>query len=91
MLDVLADGSWHELEDVLRVGMPLVPPGIAYRKGEWARLHRRGTPGERTRGDASVSVAAGARWKVRDAIWNQVYRGHVERDRDQVRITRRHR
>ena len=80
VLDVLADGEWHTRAELLAAAMPLVPPGKAYRMGEWRRL-RSSSPGPRRRGDDDVSVAAGAREIVGKVLCGLVADGRIERDR----------
>lgn len=85
---VLADGGWHAIEDLVAVGVPLVPPGVAYRKGEAERARRRrdGVAGPRSRGDRSTSIEVGARHLVRKAIRDSVRSGMVDRDGGRVRL-----
>jgi hypothetical protein len=83
----LADGAWHDLEDLLELGMPLVPPGRAFRHGESDRARRRrdGVAGPRLTGDRTTSIANGARLIVRKAIRDLVRSGSAERDGDRIR------
>lgn len=36
--DLLKDGKWHVREDIIRKVMPMIPPGVAWRKAEHDRL-----------------------------------------------------
>jgi|SRR5581483_11651518 len=84
--ELLADGEWHELEEVLAAIMPLVPPGVAYRVGERRRLMKRSTaPAQRHHGDDAASVAAGRRTIAKDAVRARTRHGDVERDGDRIR------
>lgn len=80
---VLADGEWHDREEILAAGVLTVPPGVAYRHAE--RLRRVYAAGPRKRGDDSTAVAAGARDKVRRVLAAHVQRGTVERDGNHFR------
>lgn len=84
MNTVLADGGWHAREDVIAAGVPLVPPGRAYRKGEMNRLHNKtriGTPAPavRAKGDESTAIKAGARQLVANCLSAAIARGELER------------
>lgn len=87
MDDVLADGEWHELEEVLAAGVKIVPPGMAYRKGEWNRLRLKG-PDTRHVGTRERSVATGARIIARKSIESRLQRGTVERWGSRIRRAR---
>lgn len=82
--ELLADGEWHELDELLAASMELVPPGAAYRTGERHRRERRGN--DRTvRTTQQGTIAAGRRRTVYDAIRSRVRHGTVERDGHRVR------
>jgi hypothetical protein len=34
---ILADGKWHEREEIIRAVMKVIPPGLAYRHAEYVR------------------------------------------------------
>lgn len=87
ILDQLADGEWHDRDEVLTVAARTVPPGVAYRLGEAER--RRTNEGSRTRGDDTTSIAAGARRKAREGLFKLLRAGHVERDGERIRLARR--
>lgn len=87
VLEVLADGEWHHVEELVTAGVATVPPGKGYRTGE--RNRRCKTPGARTRvrGDADTAISAGARQLVVQAIGDLIRRQRVaERSGDQVRL-----
>lgn len=78
--ELLADGEWHDREQVLAIGAAAVPPGIAFRRGELDRARKRPLgPGPRVRGDRATSIATGARTIVQRTIDNQVRQGLIER------------
>jgi hypothetical protein len=85
---LLADGEWHEREHLITAGIEEVPPGIAYREGEKLRRKERSgrvAPEGRVLGSRAVSVAAGARSLVRQAIRNRIRKGTAERIGDRIR------
>lgn len=87
---VLADGEWHQRNELLDAATPTVPPGIAYRTGERQRSEEKiwGTPGPRKFGDESTAVAAGARRRARDVLNARLRTGTVQRDGDRYRKAR---
>lgn len=85
----LADGAWHEVDDVITVAAVAVPPGTAYRAGERLRRNNRAdSPASRVKGDAGVAIATGARALVAEAIRSRVRYGHAERSGTAVRAVR---
>lgn len=87
-LDELADGAWHLYDDVVTAAALVVPPGRAYRQGEYSRQlanRRPNGPGPRVRGDRDVSVHVGARELARKAVLGLIRNGAVERDGDRIR------
>lgn len=79
VLELLADGEWHEQERIYHLAAPLVPPGRAFKRGERARLRKRENPDEnpkRIKGDSYVS---GARMIVVDSVNHMVVAGRLER------------
>lgn len=68
-MEIIADGHWHSVEDVIREAMRYVPPARAYREGERIRV-RLGGPEERTRGGRQQSILSGQRSIARSAIRN---------------------
>lgn len=78
MLNVLDDGQAHTLDELLAIGMPLVPPGIAHREGERLRLTDRPNvaPTTRTKGNA---IPTGARALCRRALTQRAERGNLTR------------
>lgn len=88
--ELLADDEWHEVNELLAVLMPLVPPGVAYREGERRRLGSHGrskgtSPASRHQGNRATAVAAGQRSLVVQVIRSRVRHGRAERDADRVR------
>ena len=87
--EILADGEWHDREDVIRLVAEAVPPGRAFRKGEAIRRHlveRQGfTFSSRSRGDDGTSVATGARHIARACPSGRERQGTIQRDGDLVR------
>lgn len=90
--ELLADGAWHEREEVIAAAAKAVPPGVAFRKGETHRIRqlgRRGQPGaDRHVGTRERSVATGARTLVRDLVNSRIQRGVVEQWGTRIRRTR---
>ena len=87
MDEVLDDGEWHELEEVLAAGITMVPPGRAYRKGEWNRLRLKG-PATRHVGTREQSVATGARIIARKSIESRLSNGTLVRWGSRIRRAR---
>jgi hypothetical protein len=64
ILAVLADGEWHDRDELVAAGAAAVPPGVAFRAGEAERNRTRGRPngpGPRVRGEDADSIRSGAR------------------------------
>lgn len=78
ILDLLADGQWHVIGQVVDEAAMTVPPGVAYRRGENMRRSR-GGPVERAQGGADTAIRTGARNKAYEAIMTRVYRGTIDR------------
>lgn len=85
MDEVLADGEWHELEQVLAAGVKMVPPGMAYRKGEWSRTRRGDAPATRHVGTRETAVAAGARIIAKKSIESRIRYGSIVRWGSRIR------
>lgn len=84
VLERLADGEWHTLDELADHAVAAVPPGVAFRAGERNR-RRIITNTVRSRGDDRTSITTGARVKVREAINVRVHQGTLQRrDRDGV-------
>lgn len=81
IVEVLADGEWHALDELVRVEGALIPPGQAARDAESKRLEksarRHGAPRPRTRPGDPTEV--GRRQMIRDALWGLARHGVVER------------
>lgn len=88
MLDALADGKWHEVEEIILLGARAVAPGVAFRRGEQLRLRGREESSPRTRGDVSDTVAVGGRFIARQALASHVRMGRCERKETLVRRVR---
>ena len=69
----LADGAWHEREEIILRAMPDVNP---------AKAHRRASRASRLQRDR---VTVGARQRVHDVLRIAVMTGVVEQDDDQYR------
>jgi hypothetical protein len=82
--ELLADGNWHDLEQLLEAAMPLVPPGVARRQAVHARdkwRENHGHTGPRVHPALSRPqdpVRVGARRKVMDSISSAKQRGQIE-------------
>ncbi len=84
IMAALADGEWHDREQLLEVGARAVPPGRAFRAGEADRQRQRPLgPGPRVRGGEATSIAAGRRAVARAVL--KTLAG-VERDGDRYRL-----
>lgn len=94
MLDMLADGAWHSREAVILAGCRAVPPGRAFRAGEYHRNRpdkRPSGPGPRVKGSRDDSIRNGARALARQSLNHLTRRGHVARRGDSVRVKGRRR
>lgn len=86
--ELLADGEWHELEDVYSFAATVVPPGRAYRQGEFDRSRRAGAPATRQVGTRETAVTAGARRIVKKTVESRIRRGTVVRWGSRIRRAR---
>lgn len=83
VLELLADGRWHTVDELVDAASPLVPPGRAAREAERCRvaqqLDRTGTTTPRIfdRGDPHAS---GARRLVVSSLWGLSRRAVIEHD-----------
>lgn len=77
--EILADGEWHRLDDLVRAAGPLVPEGKAVRRGERERVRTRLVPGERERCDRDTAVATGRRDIIRRSLADMVSQGQATR------------
>ena len=84
MYAVLADGKWHEREELLAAGGELVPAERAYQT-EIARLARRSQISGRTK---PHHVAAGRRFLASQALLSAVRWEGAERKNDRFRMTK---
>ncbi len=87
---ILADGEWHDRDELVAAALDRVPPGAASRRAVKANERRRARYREThavTRGPqggrALDAARAGARLIVGDAINGAVTRGVYERRRHQ--------
>lgn len=80
---VLSDGLWHTLDELVDVTGDLIPEGRAERRAETERQRRRGRdsypPPSRQQGDRDRAVASGRRRIVRRTLASMDERGFVER------------
>jgi hypothetical protein len=94
MHDVLSDGQWHDIREVVTEGARLVPPVHAVHEAERTRINnqRKRTGSIRPRvklSDRSTLVRQGA-WRVAySRFFQAVYAGHWERSDSQVRLARK--
>lgn len=88
--EILADGAWHDREQVIAVLVPLVAPGVAAREAERNRRHVNGHDGQRTKGHGQEREV-GARLIAVKRIGTGVRSGTIEvRHQDgRVEIRRR--
>lgn len=87
ILDLLADGAWHDRDEILEAAAAMVPPGKAFRRGEHVRrcqLANRDQP--RTRGGRDTAISTGRRTYARDALHSMIAVGRVIRDGNKVRV-----
>lgn len=77
--EVLADGNWHALDELVDAAGPMVADGRALREAEAERARANGHTGPRTRGDRDRVVAAGRRRLIRQTLRNMATHGTVER------------
>jgi hypothetical protein len=77
VLEILADGQWHDREPVVLDAMRLVPPGKAFRRGEQYR--ERVSTGERKRGSDDDSIRTGQRAYVSETIQTSLKSGVIEK------------
>lgn len=82
VLELLADGKWHPLSELIDAIAPLLAPGPAYRRAEQSRRRlqeRRGFPvTTRQRGDKASAIASGRRIGARNVVRGLRLRGRVE-------------
>jgi hypothetical protein len=93
ILEVLGDGAWHDREELLRAAMAVVPPGVAFRRGErdrirWAERNLGAGPHPRTRGGRAEAIVRGRRQIASTTLGGLMWRGRVERVGEQVRLVR---
>lgn len=88
--ELLADGDWHDADELINTMVAAIPPGVAYRAGEKSRVNSRswGTPGARKFGDQQTAAAAGARRIATSLLATRVARATVERDGARYRKAR---
>lgn len=77
--EILADGEWHVLDEVVRDAMRFVPPGKAYRAAEANRLRQYSGP--RVRGDETDAIRSGQRQLVTGTLYQGTRTGRLERKR----------
>jgi len=81
---VIADGDWHDREELIAAAMAVIPPAVAYRRAEVNRTRK--TTGLRSRGGRDDAVRAGSRDLARRLIDEAVRRGSIERDGSRYRV-----
>lgn len=86
--EVLADGEWHTLDELVARCGPMVPPGVALRRAEGGRkaaLRYKGlVPGERQYGTRDDAMVVGRRSVIVNVLRLRVG-STVERDGDRYR------
>lgn len=83
VLVILRDGEWHDFTKVINELAKLVPPGVAYRRGE--KYSHGGELKTRTRPKPKEEIIRiGAREEVRVALRGLVGTGRIEYDYRQV-------
>jgi hypothetical protein len=86
ILELLADGAWHDREELITAAMATVPPGMAFRRGEILRRCQLANPDQpRSRGGRDTAIATGRRTYARDAIHSMIGVGRIIRDGNKVR------
>ena len=82
---LLADGQWHDYEEVIQVMMPLVPSGMAvrHRRKVVERLHPNASRQERS---IDMEAAIGSRNIANKTIVNAVKYKTWERDGRSLRL-----
>lgn len=88
--EILADGEWHDREEVVQDAMRLVPPGVAFRRGEYYRVkalrkqYGKEAAQERARqkGDDRDAILAGKRALVAEALQGSLASGAIEKRKD---------
>jgi hypothetical protein len=81
--EVLLDGQWHPLPQVLLEGSKAVPPGMAQRVGRTTRRHHHSKQSERpvvSTGPVADDIRMGQRRVARTLIGRAVARGQLELD-----------
>lgn len=84
--EVLADGEWHDIEDVIREVAKSVPPGVATRTAERHRKAKVIDGSRPNNGYKGNPVLVGARRVARELIWSRKHRGTVEVKDGKVRL-----
>ncbi len=88
LLEVLADGEWHEIKDLVSLVGPKLHPGKAYRMAERQRVNSSGTgrtqveKQERVRGTKEDAVLIGKRQIISQALHHMIKGGWIEVEYD---------
>jgi hypothetical protein len=85
---VLADGQWHDRQELLDAARTVVPPAVAYRRAEAHRMAERGQPIERIHGDEHQAIKTGKNQVASAILYSLVRSGTVKREGDRYRIVR---
>lgn len=91
-MEVLSDGEWHDVEELVEAAVGLVPPGKAHRSWEKhlndeerrRRARKGGTPVQRK--NAGLSPRSGARRMLLGNLRSRVRYGSLERDGQRYRL-----
>lgn len=88
--DLLADGDWHTLDEIVAHVGHLIAPGVAHRATERKRRLNAGRRGSATveRTPTPETVATGRRLVVSDGLGGRVRAGYVERSEGPPRAYR---
>lgn len=84
--ELLADGAWHALDDIVEAVGERVPEGHAVRTAERHRRACQHAAAERTRGTRDSVVRTGRRAILSAALGKRAGRGTVERRRVDGRL-----
>lgn len=91
VMELLDDGKWHPLSELVDAVAPMLPPGPAYRRAEQSRRRLQESRGfpvtARQRGDKERAVASGRRLGARNVVRGLRIRGRVEeRTSDRIEV-----
>lgn len=77
--DLVADGAWHDLDELVAAAGPHIPPGVAWRAADREYSTRNPQRGAAPRRSTDESlIATGARRMVAAIAWMRVRYGRWE-------------